>query len=128
MFVAAGVNDWQMGVPLNTFASNVASFCEYVNDNYPQNMQVIFVTPIEQAGYYNAATTTELQEYRNTLTITVTEHDTFGRFSIVQGSSFGFPDKLADPGYISYCFGDKLHPTENGYKNLYVPGMLSAIV
>lgn len=48
--------------------------------------------------------------------------------ALVETIKFGFPDKLADPGYISYCFGDKLHPTENGYKNLYVPGMLSAIV
>lgn len=130
LFVAGGVNDWQLGVSLSDFTDAVETICSYINSNFSAGVQVIWITPINHGGWdvrMNVNAVAPLQDYRNIITRIVTENDTMARFSIVQGDQFNFPTADDDAGYIAAAYGDQLHPTENGYKNIYVPGLMTAL-
>ena len=111
LFIAGGVNDWQLAVDLETFKAGVLAICEYLKTNYTG--QVIFITPINQGGRIPTETpVADLQEYRNIITEIVMKYN----YSVVQGNLFNMPSEKSTPEYIASMFGDKLHPTELGYK------------
>lgn len=116
LFIAGGVNDWQLDVPYSEFKTVIQGLCDYINANFSQNMQVIWITPINVGGspYYNPVNT--LNVYRNTLSEVVMEKDIYARFSLLQGSTFNFPDENGDYGLKMALFGDLLHPSELGYR------------
>ena len=39
-----------------------------------------------------------------------------------------FPTSNADESYITKMFGDKLHPTEYAYKNIYAAGLVNLLI
>ena len=127
LFIAGGINDWQLDVPLETFKTTIETVCDYINSNFP-NTNIIWITPINEAGWGNRGTAGEVQEYRNIITRAVLKNDPNMKHSIVQGNEFNFPTASDSTEYITMCFGDKLHPSEYGYRNLYVPGLLTALL
>ena len=111
LFVAGGVNDWQLAVDLDTFKAGVVAICEYLKINYTG--KVIFITPINHGGRIpNKTPIADLQEYRNIITEIVMK---YSEYSVVQGNLFNMPNEKSSDDYISSMFGDKLHPTELGY-------------
>ena len=127
LFIAGGVNDWQLNVELDTFRTAMTNLCNYINTNYPTDCNVIFITPINEAGWPNKGKY-NLNEYRKIITEIANSLDTNARFSIIQGNEFEFPNENGNANYIASVFGDKLHPSELGYKAVYVPGVLSKII
>lgn len=126
IFIAGGVNDWQLGVSLSDFKNAIQTIMTYLNNSY--NGNVIWITPINEAGWSPVTTpVATLQTYRNIITRTVMEYNTKKNMSIVQGDKFNFPDQSDDVTYIAAMFGDKLHPTELGYSTLYLNGLLTAL-
>jgi len=118
LFIAGGVNDWQLGVDLDDFEDAVETICTYVNANYPSTTQVIWITPINQGGYETTHTVNavaDLQDYRNIIT-RIVEIKTTGNMSVLQGNLFGFPSINGNSDLKTSMFGDLLHPTEHGYK------------
>ena len=110
VFVAGGVNDWQLGVSLSDFRTSVTNICNYLKSNF--NGEVIFITPIENAGW-NPLTTpiADIDEYRNVISEVVLTNG----YSLINGKTLNFPNKDSNTLLISTLFGDKLHPTEKGY-------------
>ena len=128
IFVAGGTNDWLFATSFANFKSAVDAVITYINNNFP-NAKVLFITPINQAGYtgshYNDHFAT-IQKYRDIITQEVIANDN-GNFSIIQGDSFNFPDSTADAAYISTVFGDNLHPSELGYRTVYLTNLLQRL-
>jgi len=111
LFVAGGVNDWQVGIGLTEFRNGVADLCAYLKANYTG--EVIFITPIDQGGWKTIETpVADLQKYRNI----ITELSLTNGFSVVQGNQFNFPTEGCNADYIAAMFCDKLHPTELGHQ------------
>lgn len=110
VFVAGGVNDWQLGVSLSDFRTGITNICNYLKSNF--NGEVIFITPIENAGW-NPLTTpiADIDEYRNVISEVVLTNG----YSLINGKTLNFPNKDSNTLLISTLFGDKLHPTEKGY-------------
>ena len=130
LFIAGGINDWQSGQTLSDLETVLDNLCTYINETFSQSTQVIWITPINQAGWETTHTispTATVQEFRNLITRTVLKNDIYSRFSIVQGNEFNFPDKNDDSSYIAAMFGDLLHPSELGYRTLYLTGLLNAL-
>ena len=130
LFIAGGINDWHSGQTLSDLETVLDNLCTYINENFSQSTQVIWITPINHAGEgttHATSPTATVQEFRNLITRTVLKNDIYSRFSIVQGNEFNFPDKNDDQSYITAMFGDLAHPTELGYKTLYLTGLLNAL-
>ena len=127
LFIAGGINDWQEGVALSTFRHAVDDICNYVNLNMPDTT-IIWILPISEAGWHLDAyhPIYDPQAYRNAIFEEVMSHYTF-RHNIIDGMKFGFPSKFSDAGYIESVMPDKLHPSDAGYANLYVTGLLTAL-
>lgn len=129
LFIAGGVNDWVSGAPIDSFTASVEDLCDWLNENKP-NIPVIWITPINQAGWedtHTLSTTGTLDDYRNIITRTVLEKDTNARFSVLQGFMFNFPTKYDETSFKETMFGDLLHPTALGYKTAYLGGLLNAL-
>lgn len=110
VFVAGGVNDWQVGVNETTLKTAMVNICEYLKENF--SGEVIFITPIYEAGRTPIVTPTQtLQNVRNVITRIALQYG----YSVVQGWEFPFPTEDDDADYISAMFQDKIHPTELGY-------------
>ena len=110
VFVAGGVNDWQLGVSLSDFRTGVTNICNYLKSNF--NKEVIFITPIENAGWTPLTMpVADIDEYRNVISEVVLTNG----YSLINGKSLDFPNKDSNTLLISTLFGDKLHPTEKGY-------------
>ena len=129
LFIAGGVNDWQLNVPISSFKQAISDLCDYINTNMP-NTDVIWITPINEAGWDsthpNLAASGYLKTYCDAIYEIVKNKD-IGKYSIVSGFEFGFPDASSNAAYKADMFGDLLHPSEKGYANLYVPGLLNAL-
>lgn len=128
IFVAGGTNDWLMATSFAHFKSAVDEVIAYIKTNFP-GAKVIFITPINHADYvgshYNDHFAT-IQKYRDIITQEVITNDN-GNFSIIQGNSFNFPDSNADPNYIAAVFADNLHPSELGYRTVYLTNLLQRL-
>ena len=130
LFIAGGINDWQSGQTLSDLETVLDNLCKYINETFSQSTQVVWITPINHAGWETTHTispTATVQEFRDLITRTVLKNDIYSRFSIVQGNEFNFPNKNDDKSYINAMFGDLLHPSELGYKTLYLAGLLNAL-
>ena len=132
IFVGAGVNDWMRGASYSDVYNAVTELIDYVADNYPANTEIIFVTPIEPAGYHLYDTTRRtgldsLDDIRQAITDAAIANDTDNLISVVDGKTFGFPNVEGKSSFISVAFGDRLHPSELGYRNIYAPALLERI-
>lgn len=115
LFIAGGVNDWQNNTDYTTFETAISNLCTYINNNFAQTTNVIWITPINVGRIPYFKPTKELQKYRNIITEQVLENDTYKRFTILQGNKFMFPDEKGDLSLREAMFGDMLHPSELGY-------------
>lgn len=121
VFVAGGVNDWQLGVNAATLETAVENICTYLSNNF--SGEVIWITPIYEAGRVpiNPPTQT-LQNVRNVITRIALKYG----YSVVQGWEFPFPTEYDDSDYIELMFQDKIHPTELGYA-MYAQALRNAV-
>ena len=121
VFIAGGVNDWQTGVTEAQLISAMESMCSHLYSNY--NGEVIFITPINEAGRTPSVTPAQtLQNVRNVITRIALKYG----FSVVQGWEFPFPIDGDDTTYINLMYQDKLHPTELGYA-MYAKALRNAV-
>ena len=128
LFVAGGVNDWQLGVTINDFENAILNLITQIDTSFP-NIPVIWITPINTANPNTIAhPVANLDAFREVMTRTIIENDNGHRFSIVQGSLFNFPNENDTADFINFAFGDGLHPSESAYANIYTPGLLSVLV
>lgn len=110
IFIAGGVNDWQQGVDMSVFRDALEDICTALGTNF--DGEVIFITPINQAGWTPVETpVAELQDYRDAITQIAMSHG----YSVVQGNLFNFPKSNDTTKFINAMLYDKLHPTQNGY-------------
>lgn len=129
LFVCGGINDWQLGVQLDAFKQTMKDICDYINANYSNSTKVIFITPINEGGWAPIKTpVATIQDYRNIISMSIIENDTYSRFSLIQGTDFNFPTKDDNAEFIDIAYGDKLHPSELGYKNIYTVGLLNTLL
>ena len=132
IFIAGGVNDWMIGASYSDVHNAVTEVIAYIKDNYPANTEIIFVTPIETGGYhlYDKTKRTgldSLDDIRQAITDAAIANDTDNLISVVDGKTFGFPNIECKSSFISIAFGDRLHPSELGYRNIYAPALLERI-
>ena len=134
VFVGCGINDYAIGGDISDFVDAVNTILDYINTYYPNTTQFIFITPINEAGW-NASNgvyrsgVSSLDDYRFAIQSCVTKKDTYHRFSVLDGKRFGFPTiECDDSAFVSAVFGDKLHPSEKGYADIYAPAVLERIV
>lgn len=121
VFVAGGINDWQLGVDEDDLTSAVDAVCDYLKDNFSGT--VIFITPINESGKTPTNTPAQtLQSVRNIITRKAIEYG----YSVVQGYKFPFPTVDDDSDYKTLMFQDNLHPTELGYKT-YAKALANAV-
>ena len=117
LFIAGGTNDWQLDMYYDTFKQAVDNLCDYINANYAPSVQVIWITPINNGGRPYGSPMNDLQIYRNIMTTEILGHDTYNRFSIIQGNEAPFPSEYDNnPDGVAIMFGDKLHPSAIGYQ------------
>lgn len=134
LFIGCGINDYAKGGDIGDFVDAVNDVLDYINSNYPNTTQFIFITPINEAGWHAYDNSyrigvSSLDDYRFAIQSCVTKKDTYHRFSVLDGKRFGFPTIECDDGaFVSAVFGDKLHPSEKGYADIYAPAMLERIV
>ena len=129
LFIAGGTNDFGLGADMTTFRNTISNLCDYINNNFSQSTQVIWITPINRAVNSNVEDLPyTLQDYRNAITEEVIAKDTYNRFSIVQGNEFNFPT-IENPSttFKSAMFGDNLHPSQTGY-NWYAVGLETVLL
>lgn len=132
IFIGAGFNDWMRGATFAEVKAAVDDALDYIFANMAGVTDVIVVTPIEPAGYhlYDKTRRTgpdSLDDIRQAITEAVIEHPNAGNCSVIDGKTFGFPNVLGTPAFISAVFGDRLHPSEKGYADIYAPAMLERI-
>ena len=127
----AGQNDYALGVNATDFRNAVKDLCDYINANASNTCKVVFITPIDDGGHHmyenTRYTANDEDDYRYIIQEEMMKNDTYARFNIVQGRDFGFPSMASSASAISTFFGDRLHPTELGYKTLMANGFLNAI-
>lgn len=127
VFIAGGVNDYLDGADMATFKTAVQTAIDYVLANFTG--EIIFITPIntarESINHYGFKM--NLADYCDAITELIMQNNIDMRISIVQGWLFGFPTEESSTDMITAMFGDTLHPTELGYKSLYVSGLLNAL-
>lgn len=117
IFIAAGVNDWQLANSLNDIETAVDTLCNYLANNF--SGRVVFITPVNEAGRIPIRDmATSLQEVRNAITIIALSYG----FDVVQGTDIPLPTAYADQNFIALMFDDALHPTQAGY-DLIAHGM-----
>ena len=133
LFIEGGTNDCMLGASISAYKGTIRNLCTDIKNRFP-NTKVIFITAIPTARtideQYALGYTSEYIHqtgYNKALTEVVHEEDN-GNFSIVQSYLFGFPNWESNPTFISAMFGDKLHPSELGYKTLFYPGLCTALL
>lgn len=133
LFIEGGTNDCLLGASISSYKGTIRNLCTDIKTRFP-NTKVIFITAIPTARtideqYARGYTAEYIHQtsYNKALTEIVHEEDA-GNFSVVQSYLFGFPNWTSNESFINAMFGDKLHPSEQGYKTLYYPGLCSALL
>lgn len=130
IFIAAGINDFNADKTLAQVRTAIVNICNYLNSNFA-GRPIIFITPLSAptVPWYNNCNLT-LDVYRQAITETIIENDTYGAFSIIQGNDFNFPDALDPTGtsYTNSIFYDGLHPNKKGFRDVFVPEILRALL
>jgi lysophospholipase L1-like esterase len=109
IFIAAGTNDFHYGASLSSFSDAVNAVFDYVDTNKGSQTKVIVITPINRSQAPRVENGASLDVYRSILTELALERG----YSVLDGSSFGFPQVESD--YQDEVLNDGLHPTDKGY-------------
>lgn len=127
IIIGGGINDWALGVSLESFEDAINHLVEIINTS-SNKCRIIVITPIDCAALvYGAHPIEDLQVYRNIVSKVILDNDKNERYSIIQGNEFGFPNNDYNTEFSDIMFGDKLHPSELGYKTLFLAGFLRAL-
>lgn len=122
IFIAGGINDWQLGVNASALSTAVGNICEYLSQNYTGT--VVFITPINHSGRAPIITPTQtLTSIRRIITEKALEYG----YNVVQGWKFPFPTINSNSSYKTTMFQDNLHPTELGYA-MYAKALAGALL
>lgn len=122
IFIAGGINDWQLGVSISQLRKAVDNICTYLSQHY--SGEVVFVTPINHAGRIPINTPQQtLTSIRQIITEKALEYG----YNVVQGGEFSFPNSASNPNYITKMFQDNLHPTVLGYA-MYAKALAGALM
>ena len=121
VFIAGGINDWQVGISESDFKTALENICSYLSNNF--NGEVIFITPINESGRNPIQMPKmTLQTVRDIITRSALKYG----FSVVQGCEFPFPTISDDASYKTLVFQDNIHPTELGYA-MYAKALQNAL-
>ena len=120
IFIAGGINDWQLGVSITDFKSKLSELCVWLNSNYTG--KVIFIAPINclNTGNWGTNAINSIDVYRNI----IAEYCITYGFSFVNGGEFNFSSIKND--FSNTLYGDGLHPSELGYQ-LYTKSLLTLL-
>lgn len=122
IFIAGGINDWQLGVSLYDFREALSTICSYLKSNY--SGEVIFILPINEAGWSPVDTpVASINAYREVINEVALSNE----YAVVNGGLFEFPTISSNSSFINEMFGDLLHPTEKGYR-LYTKALKTALL
>lgn len=128
IFVAGGVNDYFGGCDLGVFKDAFLYILDHLSANVNPDCQIVFMTPIncaiEYFKVYKRYPTAELGVYSNSLIRSISRHSIRQRSSVIRGDTFGFPNYGELLEYNKIMFGDNVHPTELGYRSLFLTGFL----
>lgn len=131
IFIGAGVNDWFGGTTLEDFGQSLSDILSYLHKNAQPLCNIIFITPIscvlDYYSFYKREPVHSLLEYSNEITRRIRSSSISDRCSVIRGDSFGFPNCGDSQDFIELMFGDKVHPTELGYRTLFLTGILKAL-
>lgn len=110
IFIAGGINDWQLGVSITDFKTKLSELCVWLTSNYTG--KVIFIAPINclNTGTWGTNAINSIDVYRNI----IAEYCITYGFSFVNGGEFNFSSVKND--FSNTLYGDGLHPSELGYK------------
>lgn len=111
IFISGGINDWQSGTTENQLNTALSELHDYILENNLTD-KIIMITPINEGGWSDGTPVLTIQEIRNI----ITRFCMINNYSVVQGWKFPFPTKEDEESYINLMYGDRLHPTETGYK------------
>ena len=122
IFIAGGINDWQLASDLDDFALAVADTIEYAKTNKKANAEIFVISPINHAdgGYYGGNAIAPAEKYMQI----VMEQAIAKNVNYINGKLFPFPTKVSS--FSSVMYGDTLHPTQVGYY-AYAKSILEAI-
>ncbi len=112
LFIAGGVNDWQLGCTISDFKNAVKDVCDaIVSASFTG--EVIFIAPINTAGKKPInPPTADLDTFRQALQQVVLSYE----YSFINGKYFDFPAANSSAGWVAEFFGDTIHPSEKGYR------------
>ena len=112
LFIAGGVNDWQLGATISDFKNAVKDVCDAIVAAGFTG-EVIFIAPINTAGKKPInPPTADLDAFRQALQQVVLSYE----YSFVNGKYFDFPAANSSAGWVAEFFGDTIHPSEKGYR------------
>lgn len=117
LFIAGGINDWQLGVNAATLSTAMDNIITYLGANYTG--KVIFITPINHGGRTPMVTPTQTLDSVRKI---ITEKALVAGYSVIQGWEFPFPTENNNISYINAMYADKIHPTQTGY-NIYAKSL-----
>lgn len=123
VFIAGGINDWQLESTETEFRTAVENTIDYALNNFTK-AKIILITPVNTAKTEDKPLS--VNKFRRIITEVAMLKDD-GRISVVQGSKFNFPTANENPSFISSMYGDRLHPSELGYKTAYLHGLIKAL-
>ena len=113
IFIAGGVNDWQLAVSPADFKAAIQQTIEYIRTNAPA-AEIIVIAPINEAGVATINTpVADLEIYR----IILRDVAIYNDCSFINGAYFNFPTKISETFYRTSMLPDRLHPSERGYRN-----------
>ena len=125
IFIGCGINDCIGNVSIDNLQTAINEVLNYINENYNENVKVIFITPI---NYYKDNNINDrFHLFRNVITETIIKFNN-NRFNVIQGDKFDFPNYYSDSTYKTLMSEDGLHPTQLGYSTAYLRGLIKALV
>lgn len=120
VFIEGGINDWQTGGTTTQLETALEDLGQYLTANC--TVPVIIITPINHGGWTGGRPRNmTVQQVRTIMSKMALKYG----FDLVLGENFNFPSDTNDP-LVSILYGDKLHPSEAGYR-LYAKGLETAL-
>jgi len=120
IFIAGGVNDWQLGVPLNEFRNNLRRICQSLSSRKDAN-KIIFITPINvNVAWTSGNSIEDLYKY----SLIISEEAMIEGINVVVGKYFNFPSGAGS--LATSLFADGLHLTQKGLY-LYAKSLMTVL-
>lgn len=109
IFMCGGINDWQLGVPLDEFGEAVDECFAYLKANY--NGDVVVVAPFNAIKNLVGSPITSIYQYRKILAQKAYEYG----FDFINGGKISLAPTRTAGTCIKYQYSDGLHPSGFGH-------------